>query len=285
MLTGLYFLQHWSPVRQESRLIHPASQDWAEQVFSQEEWSPAQDLTPTPGEAGGFFVRNSSGTTTAWLKPTAVCVEQHPRAANEKIVADIAHELDLPVSPVLLYRRSDAPPGYEQRTCLSLVTHARAWRWGSVIGANLDGPILALVCSVLAKDCGIIALDTWIGQTDRNNEGNALIVLNPDRPADARFTFLDSANALGHGDIWNDLSRRELALPSFPTLLTSSVDVHVLRRTIKAIEDLPAHRIETIVRRIPEDYMTSDRQAIVVATLNERKGKLREFLAATFQIQ
>ncbi len=75
------------------------------------------------GEAGGFYVTSDAVPRRAYLKP----LKKDPgpfrsRAAREKIVSDLAHDLGVAVPPVILYERPDG--GDERDCCVSLVVHA-----------------------------------------------------------------------------------------------------------------------------------------------------------------
>jgi hypothetical protein len=67
------------------------AREWREKAESTDNWQKLLSVAePPPGEAGGFLVRSEKGVV-AYLKPTRIdpaC----PRAAHEKICADLAHE-------------------------------------------------------------------------------------------------------------------------------------------------------------------------------------------------
>src|SRR5262249_47205118 len=105
-----------------------AGAQWRNEVVSNEIWdkhiNPAQPVQP--GEAGGFLVR-SGGGVVAYLKPTKD-EPSCPRPAHEKICADLAFEIGLPVPPAVLYRRPN--PGAEaKQVVLSLVPHGATYEW------------------------------------------------------------------------------------------------------------------------------------------------------------
>ena len=63
------------------------------------------------GASEGFFVRANRFPFTAFLKPTKRFPPHTPWPAVEKIAADLAIDLELPVPPVQLY---DRPNGDEK---------------------------------------------------------------------------------------------------------------------------------------------------------------------------
>jgi hypothetical protein len=187
--------------------------DWRAQLFSTFAWQ--QDASrPNPGEAGGFFVTCPDVPRRAYLKPTRICGDDHPRAANEKIVSDLAAELDLAVPPVLLFRRPACPAGEESRTCVSLVPFDEFWEWSEFYNLAPTPSIQAVVRGLLARGCGVIALDAWVGNTDRDNGRNAGFGNSVAAPAESTFLFLDHANALNHGHRWQVPANRTVAAPN-----------------------------------------------------------------------
>jgi hypothetical protein len=75
-----------------------------------DEWRETSKAGDAGGEASGYFV--TSGTVNGYAKPSKVdrSAQPYPRAAHEKIAADLAFELRLPLPPVLLHRWPKAPP-------------------------------------------------------------------------------------------------------------------------------------------------------------------------------
>jgi len=228
-------------------------------------------------------VKAQASSQCAYLKPTTVCPENHPRAAYEKIAADIASELGLRVPPVLLYRRNNCPAGQEPRACVSLVTHEEYWEWQQVLSLG-PGVARALAQAEVARSCGIIGLDTLIGNTDRDNARNAIFGFTKSAQADSSFFFLDHANSMNFGDRWKDRQWKAVTVPNMPQLLKDSVDKQILSETIKKIEGLPTNCIEDIVRRVPADYMSETHKDIVLNGLVERKTLVREPLAVAFDL-
>src|SRR5580698_7819989 len=96
---------------------------WRQEVCSTHQWQPDAAGVLAPGEAGGYRVRCDGFPFGAYLKPTKVCDANTPRSANEKIVADLAADLDFDVPPVLLHRRNGCPAGEETHCCVSLILY------------------------------------------------------------------------------------------------------------------------------------------------------------------
>lgn len=90
--------------------------DWHNRVLSDHQWSPES----APGSAGGiqqgYFVR--SGDIRAFAKPSqppspllGPTYTDNPVAAHEKIAADLAFKLGLPIPPALLWDRGQQRSG------------------------------------------------------------------------------------------------------------------------------------------------------------------------------
>ena len=175
------------------------------------QWELAEGRTANPGEAGGFFVDTDGFPHPAYLKPTRICQDTHPRAAIEKIASDFAYDLGLPLPPALLYRRPNCPADEEQRACVLLVLYEENYPWGEVW--SIDGLALQIVRSTLTAACGIIAFDAWIGNKDRNNKNNVLFGSGADHSG---WVFIDSANSLNYGGQWEEEKWRSVARSGRP---------------------------------------------------------------------
>src|SRR5207245_11215931 len=129
------------------------------------------------------------------------------------------------------------------------------YEWSQVM--NLPGPAQAVVKTSLAHDCGIIALDALVGNTDRNNGRNALFGLDPGSPAEGGFVFFDSANSLNMGDRWQNEAWKTVDVPPMPDVLRQAVDRDVLRDAVTRVAGIAEAVIDEIVKRIPDEYMAS----------------------------
>lgn len=255
---------------------------WRQDIVSDHAWQPDTTATLAPGEAGGYRVRCDGFPFGAYLKPTRVCDLNNPRSANEKIVADLATDLDLDVPPVLLHRRNGCPPGEESHCCVSLILYPEQQEWGLVRNlASMDAAVRAIVTASLARYSGNVALDVWIGQTDRNNDRNAIFGINPLSPAEGGFVFLDHANTLNHGNRWDGNRWENLEMVPLPNPFRDSLDRNVVLQGCDRIAGMADNVVSEIVNRIPDSFMRPTHRGIVVAALNGRKARLREFLERT----
>ena len=254
--------------------------EWRRQVESQSQWISDPTRPAAPGEAGGIFVRTPGLSYLGYLKPTKIGGPNEPRAANEKIVADLAVDLDVPVPPVLLVRRDPCPSTEESRACVSLVMHAEVYEWQHV--SALSGVAGALTKVALARCSGIVAFDTFVGNTDRNNGRNALFGIDPEEPADATFVFIDHAFSLNINDRWSGNRWTDVPLAAMPDHLRNAIDKRILRDSLDRIEALADDKIEAIVRRVPDDYMTPAHREVVETGLKARRSLVRPVVAGAF---
>jgi hypothetical protein len=261
---------------------HSIARAWRNEVISSDHWSQDPAVAAQPGEAGGFRVTSNSGIA-GYLKPTKQCDALNPRAANEKIVADLAWEVDVAVAPVVLFRREPCPDDQEPRACVSLVLWPENWVLEQLMQITLSGPADALVRGAVARSCGIIALDTWAGNVDRSNPRNATVGIDNNNPATAGFAYIDHSYSLNFGGQWDTPAKRAtVVVPAMPNLLRQAVDRGVLREAIGRVELVTDSVIEEIVGRITPDYMEDLHRQIVVTGLKDRRPLIRPILATTF---
>lgn len=237
------------------------------------------------GEAGGFLVRTDGFAYKGYLKPTNVCPPEHPRAALEKIASDIAYELDLPVPPVQLFKRNLVNPNEESRNCISLVVYPEQYAWGQIWDTNtIAQPFRKILKGALARCSGMIALDLWLGQTDRNNHNNAIYGSDPEHEAESGFLFIDFANTMifnhaWEGDIWKTV--RPLSLPQ---VMVDSIDKKVLRLTLDNIRSFGEPILSDIVGRMPDDFLPKEGRDHLLSALIGRREIVTDYVSKTYLI-
>jgi len=253
--------------------------EWRRQLFTDREWVRTEEKPISPGEAGGYRVASAEFPFSAYLKPLRVCELHEPRAANEKIVADIASDLKLSVPPVLLYRRQNQPSNEEVRCCISLVVYPEHHEWGQIWNLSLfPQSVQLLVRDALSSYSKTFALDLLIGQTDRNNQRNVVLGADAASPPNTEFLFLDHAMSLNYGNRWDNMGWKKVEMVPIPDILKSSLRKDLVLDGADQLADLADAHVQDIVERIPEDYMASAHRAAVIAGLNGRKHLLRQFV-------
>lgn len=257
---------------------------WRQEICSAHDWQKDTAGTLAQGEAAGYRVRCDGFPFGAYLKPTRIDAST-PRAANEKIVADLATDLDFDVPPVLLYRRKGCPPGEEFCCCVSLILYPELYQWGLIWNLwnlpSMETVIRSIVGASLAQYSGNVALDIWIGQTDRDNAGNAVFGIDPKNKAEGGFVFLDHANTLNYQNRWAGNGWQTITMIPLPKLLRDCIDKSLVLAACDRIANISNDAVAAIVTRIPDSFMPDAQKTVVTTGLNGRKVLLREFVERT----
>jgi hypothetical protein len=179
-----------------SPLVQTVGPHWRAIALDSSEWRPTKEERPG-GEAEGLWVSN--GQFRGYLKPSKdnPPMSVHPRAAHEKIAADLAFDLQLQVSPAVLVD-GRACGGAVEAAVVSLVLYREVHKWAH---ATATPPSLATAMHILrthrAAVSGMIAFDTWLANSDRNNGGNVLIGTDG---ALSEPIFCDFSNTMIHSN-------------------------------------------------------------------------------------
>lgn len=258
--------------------VEDIADQWRDKVFTHLNWEEETNRARgvNPGEAGGYVVRAPRLSYPAYLKPTEPCPTDRPRAAYEKIASDLAYELRLPVPPVQLYKRPDAPDGEENRCCVSLVMYDEVHNLGQV--DRLPSPLAAEIDEALAEESGIAAFDAWIGNQDRSNRKNTLIGVDDDEQL--RAVFIDHANAFNMRGAWDDGDWNDVSVSGLPGRLQDAIDWEATLGTVERIEELDTGIVTDIVERIPAEYMGESHRGVVLEGLLERQELVRPVIEA-----
>jgi hypothetical protein len=212
------------------------------------------------------------------------------RAAREKIVSDIAHDLGVSVPPVLLYDRGSSTPGDEERyVCVSRVMFPGQMAWQQVkqlIVMSQDDRATTIVKGALPVDSAMaFALDAWVGQPDHNDHPHNIVFgYTPSATPNGRFIFLDYAWSLGyHGTRrpfgWDNDGWKTTECPPFPPHMIRFMDKQALRRTIEKIEQTEDSTIVDVVERIPDHFLPEPQRRTILTGLLGRKKLVRQILS------
>jgi hypothetical protein len=255
--------------------------EWRAQCHSGVPWAKCNNRAQPvqPGEAGGFLVEAACGTV-AYLKPlkTNTGPHLHPRAANEKIASDLAHEIDANVPPVLLYERTDQASGEPAEVALSLVHPGTVYEWRDLFQLNhpdggINLPVLKdLARRMLREGSPVVALDAWLHNRDRYNERNAIVTYAVDGPD--RLYFLDFANTMDMGDSWSQQAYQAFGKLTLPPFFASSIYKKMVQETAERIEAISDSVVGEIVGRIPDGFLQKDDRDRLLNCLLWRKKRL-----------
>lgn len=245
-------------------------------------WTSDTTISSQPGEAGGYFVSNVSNSLKAYLKPTSKCPPNHPRAALEKIASDIAYELDLPVPPVQLYRRTVTIPEEEHRTCLSLQIYPLYYEWDKILDLSALEPIVrGIINTSLSNSSGLIALDLYLAQTDRESGRNVIWGTYGSNSEYSGFVFLDFANSMNYNNHWVNQGWNRIN-PRIPKIMLDSINKVILAQTTEKIRNLSENILTAIVNRIDPEFLNTENKEIILTGLTKRRTLVADYIRGNY---
>lgn len=237
---------------------------WFDLVETPDEWT---DIGPI-GEGESQSVRVKYGDTVGVAKPgppkasDLVC-----RAAHEKIAFDLAHRLDLPVPPVILWGK-DMGHHYIRGRSISGWAFLQAGKWDDA--ARLGLLTSELITSASPVVSAMRVFHTWISDTDRKSDHTQV--------------DLDSAEVLGVAFIDHAFSMsfqwKQPGAPigACPAYMPAPEDRGTMVHTADLISQISDAEIERIVNRIPAGYLPPVERQHVLDNLKGRRGNLGALL-------
>jgi hypothetical protein len=272
--------------------IEAIAKEWRELVTSPYSWKRSQNTKLQHGGAGGYEVEADGFRFRGYLKPTTLCSDEHPIAAHEKIAADLAYELNVPVPPVVLYLReatstqtaATASQGNEEaRTCVSLITYDEQHEWQGIMDLAGQAPaVRAIIRASMARCSGAIVLDLLLGQTDRNNGRNVIFGINPKVQSQSSFLFLDFANSMNMTNRWAKGQWSTVTDPGFPGIMKDSLDRSIIKETLDRLLGMSQSTIEQIVRRIGSPFMTDHYKTTITEGIIGRRQLVPDFVTRQY---
>jgi hypothetical protein len=228
--------------------VEEIAREWRQIGVTKDNWT-ITNAPNKPGEANGFWVRSTS--VSGYAKPgrNQPPVSQHCRAAHEKISADLAFDVELPVPPAVLWERKLPPAGCETCCVISALPFANPHRWDELgtISARFE-PLMGRLASAMA------VFDTWIHNSDRHNAGNLIVTEDMTHSVPIlRIAYIDYANTLSLH--WSDPVRAANIAPVGVYPVNAPPDVNAMREVIAKIEALQGNVIESIVSRVPPAFL------------------------------
>lgn len=198
------------------------------------------------------------------------------RAAHEKIGADLAYHLQLPVPPVTLWKRDDRPDPPEPYVCVSAWAFPACDTWKKWHG-RLSAEEKQTFSEVLG---GMQVFETWISAEDRK-EDHVLLEDVATNEVTPRIAFIDYAFAMSK--VWK--SPDDGDGPRRFGLSGVTPDPEAAREMVDRINALDASLIEEIVRRIPKGYWSlrpemapDNAQEVILSNLLKRRSRLGTLL-------
>jgi hypothetical protein len=253
-------------IRLETYLSYVAFADAALPIADEWFQEPIQSISvkilgPFSATADGACqVALPDGVTIAYVKPRSD-VERKLVVAREKIAADLAHILELPVAPVVV-RLPMPDEGWPYHTAMSLscLKSGRLWLTGGAAHLPAAGEALE----------ALRVFWTWIGDGDHNaHPQNLLFEVLPDRVA---VVAIDHSYSLCHHNAADPLAVRECQ--GYGT--KGDFQGTAAATTVK-IRSLNLNRIETTVRKM-NPILTGEEQERMLRILNVRRDHLGRLL-------
>jgi hypothetical protein len=217
-------------------------QAWSTTVFSGDTWTETGlrwDTMDRPSQLDngkGIYGVQKPGIPNPW--------NPH-RAATEKIVADLAFVLDLPVPPVTLWDRG--PDAGEPRfVSVSAWAFEQPFTWRQIEAFLTREQLQQMVRPASA----MIPFEEWVGATDRQNGGNVLVGFGPDD--EAVGAWIDYGFSLHH--VWRGNSSPDCSVRDmYPACGTP--DKEAMKSSAERIAAVDRKTIEGIINRVPPDYL------------------------------
>jgi hypothetical protein len=235
---------------------------WSGAASSGDVWSPTGVRFGTSCEP--VQVRNAAGLLGV-KKPGAGIDRVYPyMPATEKIVADLAFALGLPVPPVTLWNAGDGKGGPLYH-CVSAWAFTAPVTWSQVKDKFPGASAAALIPAMSA----MVPFETWIDAKDRHGE-NVLLAAEPaGRPVVAWIDYAFSLDFVWKG---NPTPIGALA-PHNPPFGSPDRDVMIeVADRISAIDD---GIVEEIINRIPADCLPQAVAKSICSNLLVRRKPLR----------
>lgn len=236
--------------------------EWQDLVQSADVWSLGDPVGT--GESGSLHITGED-SLCGIAKPAFQ--KQMPRAAHEKIAADLAHALGLPVPPVILWTN---PVGGAQ-FAISLRAFSQPLTWGQASHLTGKANFLSACADTLAAG---YVFHVWLGDTDHGgNPGNILIDANSSEESPG-LAFIDHAFSLSYA--WPAPAPPLSHIGGY-YLAHDQLPKSAIAKTVEWVQDISPEGIERIVRRIPTSFLAVDRADFIVECLISRRGQLTGF--------
>jgi hypothetical protein len=242
--------------------------EWFNLIETNELWN---DLGPIgEGESQAIRVCNAAGLVGV-AKPGQPKTDDIARAAHEKIAFDLAHTLELPVPPVILWDRGDVHAA-NRYLSISAWAFKNAMKWDAAQGKGFISD--ASRASAGEAVSAMRVFHTWISDSDRKSDHTQVDVDSPD--GQLGVAFIDHAYSMSYG--WK--IPNAVAGPC-PAYMPAPELRDVMANTADLIAALPESEISRIINRVPVSYLPDGSRAHILANLLFRRRNLRTILTIT----
>jgi hypothetical protein len=250
-------------------------EEWFDLAETRDPWKELEPIGEVRGESDPVRVENCRTGRKGVAKPgpRKAAEDHHCRAAHEKLAYDFAYILELPVSPVVLWR-DGAPDQYKRGRSISAWAFEQSLTWKTASE-------LGLISTAQKEAAGTIistmrAFHIWIGDMDRDM--NQIRVNLEPGEGEHWLSFFDHSSSMSF--LWNSddhdtpTQRTYFPLP----------DIHdVMIATADRIAALSQGQIEDIVMRVQEPYLPNLQRGYILSNLLRRRTKMRDILNAAYR--
>ncbi len=255
------------------------AKDWRTRAVSTLKWMRCSNQTGLiEGEAGGYYVEAEGFHRRGYLKPANAHQDaaEVSRAAREKIAADLAYDLGLPVPPVQLTYRENPPPGCETAVAVSLIMYPAQHAWETIRDIPVNQAPIGLAVAQAMSNCSpMFVFDTWVAQTDHNDHPHNIVWgYDPKTLSDSRIIFLDFAFSMGCRGEWENGGWRTITKAGFPAKMLNHLNSDSVLETIHKISDLNDTQIQEVIMRIPKSHLDEEQKEYIYQGLIGRKPLL-----------
>jgi len=209
---------------------------------------------------------------------------------NELAGSELAYRLGLPCKEPYLV---NVPTAIASRTHLrdraDLMQAGYAFAVPFIVGDAPPTPEHVTKTDQPGHIPGIVAFDTWIANSDRNNAGNLMGSPSPDDPNAYRIWMIDQGYCFT-GPGWNAstlAAHNDISPASYLPVLEPGIQnaLSSLAKWVDVIEHVSDVQLTDIVNLIPDAWLADakERQAMV-DFLSRRRSGIRSVLATRFGI-
>ena len=239
--------------------VEALAQAWSANAVTAEQWKHEGYFL---GES--VAVKVSLGALMGVIKPGRKKFDRICRAAHERIASDLAFELHLPVPPVILLDLGELKDiNRERYVAVSAFPFPQPSSWAQASAAFSDEHTTE-TSQVMSA---MLGFETWVSCNDRKDAHVLAYLPAPDQPL--QLAFIDYAFSMSQ--VWkveNDPAGRTGAY------LPVQRDDDALRTMLDRISQFDDGKIDTIVSRIPAEYLPAEKKTLIVANLQSRKQRL-----------
>ena len=264
--------------RNFTKEIEALARRWRDTVLTDDEWQLKTDIKDPGTAAKPIWVCTKSIVGVAKPGHSDVPTTEHPFAAYEKIAADLAYDLKLPIPPVVLWDRGDVPDGQQQYAAISAVPFPNTRQWGEVRDDPHFGPLIRNRMSRAAS--AMCVFDTWVQNQDHNNHtGNLLVSFDFDTSPHLRLAYIDYAYALAYA--WSSQGwKNTTCIPLYHPEIKPKFEV--MRVVIEQIGKMPTSVIREVVERTPEGFCPRGHKGTITDGLLDRRSRLTEIVRTKY---